>query len=237
MPKLRVRPVGGRFFSLLPVAGSHAARLADGLRQDGLMVGFQLKVERIVSPALVMTHAIELGGYHPKDDRVGPMGMPSAPKTYDPAAYEFSMRYSPKPGNLLSSVVRTDGFMFHGLDLRLTPWLDVHMAGQYFGENTASVIAAEIRGKDNVTSFKVCLSLCVWWLAHPPPHTPPPDGATSGIRDGVRASGVAQPHAWHCAQLRDHDLLVILLRGCSLRVGVAPQLVALHAHPARRHHH
>lgn len=132
------------------------------------MVGFQLKVERIVSPALVMTHAIELGGYHPKDDRVGPMGMPSAPKTYDPAAYEFSMRYSPKPGNLLSSVVRTDGFMFHGLDLRLTPWLDVHMAGQYFGENTASVIAAEIRGKDNVTSFKVCLSLSLSVVAGPP---------------------------------------------------------------------
>jgi hypothetical protein len=47
---------------------------SDGMNQQELFAGFRLKVEKMLSPTLIVSHAIEMGGHHSKEASMGPMG-------------------------------------------------------------------------------------------------------------------------------------------------------------------
>ncbi len=39
-----------------------------------MFAGFRIKVEKELTPELGVSHSIEMGGHHPKEERTGPMG-------------------------------------------------------------------------------------------------------------------------------------------------------------------
>lgn len=107
-----------------------------------------------------------MGGHHPRDESgglggggggggLGAMGRP--PPSHDPSAYEFQLRYNPtsSQGNTLTATARSDGFMTVGWDWRVAPWLDLHVAGQFFQDNAASFIIADIKGRDSNTQLRM----------------------------------------------------------------------------------
>jgi len=123
-----------------------------------LFGGFKMKIERLLTPKLMVSHTLEMGGHHPKEEGAAAKMslLKGPPPTHDPSAYEFGIRYIPgKPGNTLSATVRSDSFMAVGADWKVTPWLNLHFAGQFFGNNAASFLVAEIKGKRSSTMMKM----------------------------------------------------------------------------------
>ena len=131
---------------------------SDALHLGELFGGFKFKVERLLTPKLMVSHTLEMGGHHPKDEGAGAkMSMlKGPPPTHDPSAYEFGIRYVPgKPGSTLSATVRSDSFMAVGFDWKVKPWLNVHFAGQFFGNNAASFLVIDMKGKRSSTMVKM----------------------------------------------------------------------------------
>lgn len=108
----------------------------------------------MLTPRLIVSHALEMGGYHPKEEGAMAM-MRGPPPSNDPSSYEFAVRYALSPGNMLSGNVRSDGFTMVGADLRLTSWFDLHLAGQFVKDNSASFVIADFRGSTSTLILKM----------------------------------------------------------------------------------
>jgi hypothetical protein len=108
----------------------------------------------MLSQRLIVSHALEMGGHHPKEEGAMAM-MRGPPPTSDPSSYEFAVRYAMAPGSMLSGHVRSDGFSMANADLRLAPWFDLHLAGQFVKDNAASFVIADFRGATSTMTLKM----------------------------------------------------------------------------------
>ncbi len=145
------------FFSpVWALVGSHLRLCStDGLRTEEMYAGFRLKIEKMLTARVIVSHAVEMGGHHPKEEGGAMSMVRGPPPSSDPSSYEYGMRYVMAQGHSVSGHLRSDGFMMVGADLRIAPWFDLHLAGQFVKDNAASFVIADLRDKYRTLTLKM----------------------------------------------------------------------------------